>query len=45
MGCFPESVDEVFERDSRGDIGIVEPSVGIPVVMSESSEVRLKLDM
>lgn len=45
LGCLPESAAEVLERDSRGDIGMAEPSVGMPVAISGNSEVRLKLDM
>ena len=45
FGCLPESADEVLERDSRGDIGMAEPSVGMPVAISGNREVRLKLEM
>lgn len=45
LGCFPESADEVLERDSRGDMGMDEPSVGMPVAISGNNEVRLKFDM
>lgn len=41
----PESAADVLERDSRGDIGMAEPSVGMPVAISGNREVRLKLDM
>lgn len=40
-----ESADEVLERDSRGDMGMAEPSVGMPVAISGNSDVRLKLEM
>lgn len=45
LGCLPESAAEVLERDRSGDMGMDEPSVGMPVAISGNSEVRLKLDM
>lgn len=45
LGCLPESAAEVLESESRGDIGMAEPSVGMPVAISGNREVRLKLDM
>lgn len=44
LGCLLESPDEVLERDSRGDMGMVEPSVGMAAAISGKREVRLKLD-
>lgn len=38
-----ESVDDVLASDSRGDMGMEEPSGGIAVAISGKSEVRLKL--
>lgn len=45
LGCLPESADEVLDRDSRGDMGMAEPSGGMPVDISGNREVKLKLDM
>lgn len=44
LGCLPESAEELLERDSKGDIGMAEPSGCIAVAISGNSEVRLKLD-
>lgn len=35
----------MFDRDSRGDMGMAEPSGAMPVAISGNSDVRLKLDM
>ena len=44
MGCLPESLDEVLDRDRRGDMGMDEPSEGIAAAISGNRDVRLKLD-
>ena len=44
LGCLPESLDEVLDRDRRGDMGMDEPSEGIAAAISGNRDVRLKLD-